>query len=124
MKTLLLILTTCLALCLPMAAQTQTDYLAFVVSQNGPVATAAGAQIPTQILVFGRPVAADKLVQVSVVTPEGTQTMTVNQPGSRDASPHWVHFATVHTGKPGLTVSSVSVAPLTVGAAVSAPIVQ
>jgi len=59
---------------------TASDYVAFILTDSGTVATTAGAKIPTQILIYGRPVATVIYCELTVVTPQGNHTAVFTHP--------------------------------------------
>ena len=100
-------------------AQTAPDYFAFVLSERAATPVLLRAKLPTQVLVFGKPVAAETQLQITTLTSAGSETHWVDQPASTGED--WVQVAVLVFNR-GTSITSVTIRKLNPSEPITVPL--
>lgn len=101
------------------SAQTPPDYFAFILSEKATTPASLGAKLPTQVHIYGRPVAAETKLQIVALTSAGSETYWVDQqPSTGD---EWGQVAVLSFLR-GTAITSVTVRKLNPSEPITVPL--
>lgn len=95
------------------------DYFAFVLSEQAATPVLLGAKLPTQVLVFGKPVTTETQLQITTFTSAGSEVHWVNQPASTGED--WVQVAVLVFNR-GASITNVTIRKLNPSEPVTVPL--